>query len=105
MTPPLPPPKGMFDDGALPGHPGRQGADLVERDVRRVADAAFGGTARDGVLYAIAGEDFQPAVVELDGMWTVISRDGIPKDFLNALVESQLARRPRRSGPLLQEAG
>ena len=58
--------EGNVGDGALPGHPGGQGADFIEGDVGRVADAALGGAARDGMLDAIAGEDFQTAVVEHD---------------------------------------
>ena len=58
--------EGDVDDRALPGHPGGQRAHFVERDVGRVADAALGRAARDGVLHAIAGEDFQAAVVELN---------------------------------------
>ena len=66
MTPPLAPPKGMSDDGALPGHPHGQGLDLVERHVRVVADAALGRAAAQVVLDAVAGEDLDAAVVHLD---------------------------------------
>ena len=45
------------DDRALPGHPHREGLDLVERDVLVVADAALGRAAAEVVLDAIAGED------------------------------------------------
>src|SRR5262245_54340955 len=34
-------------NGALPGHPGRECGDLVERDVGVISDAAFGRTKRD----------------------------------------------------------
>ena len=53
------------DHRAFPGHPGGQRAHFVQRHVGREADAALGRAARDGVLHAIAGEDFQPAVVQL----------------------------------------
>ena len=52
-------------DGALPGHPHRQGLDLVEGDVLVVADAALGRAAAEVVLDAIAGEDLHRAVVHL----------------------------------------
>ena len=45
------------DDGALPGHPHREGLDLVEGDVLVVADAALGRAAAQVVLDAVAGED------------------------------------------------
>ena len=53
------------DDGALPGHPHRQGLDLVEGDVLVVADAALGRAAAQVVLDAVAGEDLDAAVVHL----------------------------------------
>ena len=59
--------EGDVDDGALPGHPGGEGADFVESDVGRVTDAAFGGASSDGVLHAVAGEDFDRAVIHADG--------------------------------------
>ncbi len=49
---------------ALPGHPHRQRLDLVERDVRVVADAALRRPARDVVRDAVAGERAHVAVVE-----------------------------------------
>src|SRR5262249_23470897 len=52
---------------AFPGHPGGQRFDLLQSHVGGVADAALGGPSRDGVLHAVAGEDFEAAVVELDG--------------------------------------
>ena len=64
------------DHGAFPGHPGSQRAHFVQRHVGRKADAALGGAARDGMLHAIAGEDFEPAVVELHRNVTVISLAG-----------------------------
>ena len=56
------------DDGALPRHPAGEGANFVERNVGSVADAALGGAARDGMLHAESGEDFEAAVIHLHGM-------------------------------------
>ena len=56
-----------IDHRAFPGHPGGERAHFIEGDVGSEANAAFGRSARDGVLHAIAGEYFQAAVVELDG--------------------------------------
>jgi hypothetical protein len=60
MMPPLPPPNGT---PAIPRHPGRKRLDFIEGDVGMVADAALGGTERDGMLYAIAREHFDVPVV------------------------------------------
>src|SRR5689334_17204920 len=49
------------DHGALPSHPGRQSAHLVDIHVRRVTDAALGWTARKVVLHAKAFEDLDAA--------------------------------------------
>jgi hypothetical protein len=51
---------------ALPGHPHRERLDLVERDVRVVADPALRGPARDVVRDPVAGEDLDAAVVHRD---------------------------------------
>ena len=53
------------DHGALPGHPTGQGAHFVECDVGSVTNAAFARTARNGMLHAEAGENFQMPVVHL----------------------------------------
>ena len=58
--------EGDVDDGALPGHPHRQRLDLVERHARVEPDAALGGPARDRVLHAVAREDLDLLVVQLD---------------------------------------
>ena len=42
------------DEGALPGHPHRQRADVVEVGLRVVSQAALGRSARDVVLDAVA---------------------------------------------------
>ena len=52
-------------DGALPGHPHREGLDLVEGHVLVIADAALGGAAAQVVLDAVAGEDGDGSVVHL----------------------------------------
>ena len=71
--------KGNVHGGGFPGHPSRERFHFVERDTGVIADAAFGGAARDVVLHAKAGEDFHLAVVHL-------GRDG---NFQDALRGSQ----------------
>src|SRR5205823_3946905 len=48
--------EGDVGDGALPGHPGGQGAHLVEGDVGVVADAALARPADVAVQDAVAAE-------------------------------------------------
>jgi len=79
--------EGDVDDGALPGHPGGEGADFVERDVGGVADAAFSGAAGDGVLDAVAGEDFDGAIVHADGDVHDEFAGGLAEDPPNTLIE------------------
>ncbi len=79
--------EGDVDDGALPGHPGGEGADFVEGDVGGVADAAFGRAAGDGVLDAVAGEDFDGAVVHADGDVDDEFAGGLAEDLPDALIE------------------
>ena len=79
--------EGDVDDGALPGHPAGQRAHFVERDVGRVADAALAGAARDGVLDAVAGEDFDGAVVHADGDVDGDLADGRAQDLHDSGVE------------------
>src|SRR5579864_9701027 len=57
--------KGNVDHSALPGHPTGKGAHFIERDVGGVADAAFGWAARDGVLHAESGKNFEVAIIHL----------------------------------------
>ena len=59
----LRPAVGQLDHGALPGHPHRQGADLVDVDRRVVPQAALAGSARDVVLHAVPVEQLGGAVV------------------------------------------
>ena len=56
--------EGNVDDGAFPSHPRSQRADFVKRHIGRETNTAFGRTARDGMLHAISGEDFNAAIVE-----------------------------------------
>ncbi len=58
--------EGNVHHRALPGHPARQRAHFVERDVGRIANAALGRAAGDGVLHPISGEDLQLSVVHVD---------------------------------------
>ena len=60
-------PKRDVGDSALPRHPRRERRHFVETDVRVVPDASLRGTQRDVVLHAVAGEDFDFAVVHLHG--------------------------------------
>src|ERR1019366_3920341 len=75
------------DDGALPGHPGGQRTHFVEGDIGSESDAALGRAARDRVLYAVAGEDFDASIVELN--WNVNGDfpSGSPKPFTHSVVE------------------
>ena len=85
------------DHRALPGHPGGQRAHFVQRHVGRVADAALGRAARDGMLHAIAGEDFEPAVVELHRDVNGDFLGGRAQHLAHAVVQLEPRRRPRRS--------
>ncbi len=89
MTPPLPPPYGMPDDRALPGHPHREGLDLVERDVLVVAEAALGRAAAEVVLDAIAGEDLDRPVVHVDREVDGQLAARLAQDAAHALVHPQ----------------
>ena len=95
---------GEIDDCALPGHPGGEGADLVEGNVGRVADAAFGGAAGDGVLDAVAGEDLDLAIVKHDGDGDGelfgggledLAKTGVEREALSGIVETDLGVTPR----------
>jgi len=57
---------GDVNHRALPGHHGRQGLDLVEVDIRMIADATLAGATHRRVLHAIALEDLDRAVIHLD---------------------------------------
>ena len=59
----LGPAVGDVDQGALPGHPHRQGTDLVEVDLRAVAHPALGRAPGDVVLDPVAGQHLHRPVV------------------------------------------
>ena len=80
-------------DGALPGHPRRERRHFVERHAGVVADAAFGRAERDVVLHAVAGEDFDLAVVHLDRTGDDDLALGMGEDFPDAGLEVENARR------------
>ena len=79
-------------DCALPGHPTGKGADFIERDIGRVAHAAFGGATGNGVLYPESGEDFELAVVHGDRNVNDEFAVGILQDFPYAFIEVELLR-------------
>ena len=82
--------EGDVDHGALPGHPAGEGADFVERDIGRIADAALCRAARDGVLHAEAGENFEMAVIHLHRDVTDDLAVGIAQNAPQAFVKIQL---------------
>ncbi len=59
--------KRHVDDGALPGHPCRQGAHFIQGNVRVVANAAFSGPAHVAVQHAVAGEGPHRTVHQFEG--------------------------------------
>jgi hypothetical protein len=83
--------EGDVDDGALPGHPGGEGADFVEGYVGGVADAAFCGAACDRVLDAVAGEDFDGAVVHADGDVNDDLASGVAEDLPDAFIKIEFS--------------
>ena len=56
------------------------------------AYAAFAGAARDGMLDAIAGEDFQASVIQLDGDVDRELLGGSAQDFAQAVIHIEAAR-------------
>ena len=68
ITPPLAPPKGMFTTAHFQVIQLARARTSSRLTSGRVADAALGGTARDGVLDAIAGENFERPSSMLTGM-------------------------------------
>ena len=106
--------EGDVDHGAFPGHPGGQRAHFVERDIGRKADAAFAGSARDGMLHPIAGENFQPAVVKQDrdvngdllgGRAQDLAHAVVKIQMLSGFVEARLSGDPRILFLLERESG
>ena len=78
-------------DRALPGHPARQSAHFVERDLGRVADAAFAGTACNGVLNPESGENLDAAVVHGDRKVNDNFARGRPEQLPKSFIQIQLA--------------
>src|SRR5256885_14247161 len=77
---------------ALPGHPSRQRAYFVDRNIGSKADSALARPAHRGMQHAISGKHFQSSVIHSDRN---IQRDffaGIFKIPVKPLFESQLAR-------------
>ncbi len=79
-------------DRALPRHPRGECRDLVERHARVIADAALGGAERDVVLNAIAGEDFDPAVVHQDRARHDDLTFGVRQNLPDVRLQSEQAR-------------
>ena len=77
------------DDGALPGHPHRQGADRVDRLLRVEADAALAGAAGVVVLDAEAAEDLHLAVVHPDRDGEVVFAQRDAQQVAGRLVEAE----------------
>ncbi len=76
----------------LPGHPRGERADFIERNIRIKSDAAFSGAANGGVEDAIAGENFELAIVHADGY---VKRDflfGVFQIAVKALFETEFLR-------------
>ena len=87
MTPPLPPPNGMLTTAHF--HVIQDASARTSSSVTSgaIADAALGRPARQGVLHAVAGEDFEPPVVELHGN---VDGDFLVRraqDLLHAVIE------------------
>ena len=92
------------DYGALPGHPTGQGAHFIERDIRRVADAAFCRAARNGVLDTKSGKHLQVPVIHLDrdvnreftvGITQNPPQSVVEIEFLGGQIEARPLRFPR----------
>jgi hypothetical protein len=75
------------EEVGIAGHPGGQRAHFVEGDIGGKANAAFAGAAGDGMLDAIAGEDFQATIVKLDGNVDGDFLGGGAEDFAQTVVQ------------------
>src|SRR5271157_424214 len=78
--------------GALPGHPGREGADFIEADVGSKTDAALAGTSDRGMKDAVTDENFELAVVHADGDVKGDFLIGIFKVTIDTLFKAQFVR-------------
>src|ERR1035441_9815840 len=92
--------EGNVDHGALPGHPAGKGSNFIEGDVGSVADAAFGRTARDGMLHAEAREDLEVAVIHLHRDVDREFAVGITQNAPQALIKVELLGRQVKTRPL-----
>ncbi len=81
--------EGNVDDGAFPRHPRGERAHFIQRYVGRKADAALAGAAHHGMLHAIAGEDFEAAVIKLHGNVDGDFAGWAFEDFANAIVQPE----------------
>src|SRR6201999_1625476 len=83
--------KGDVDYGALPGHPACQGANFIERNIRRVANSALARTTRLRVLHPEAGEHLDAPVVHGHGEMHNNLAGWITQHTPEALVQIQFA--------------
>ncbi len=81
--------QGDIHHGALPGHPGRQGADGVDRLAAVEADAALVGAAGVVVLDAETVEDLGGAVVHVHRQRDVQLAQGPAQQFVHSRVQLQ----------------
>src|SRR5262249_10537541 len=79
--------EGDVDDGALPGHPGGQGPDLIQGDVGVIADAPLARSAHVAVQDAIADEVAHGAVGQLHREFDDDGTDGPLEEFDQAALE------------------
>src|SRR5919197_846744 len=84
--------EGDVRDGALPRHPRRERRDFVEIHAGVIADAALRRTERDVVLHAVAGEDFDLAVVHLHRTRNDDLTFGTGEDLPDARFEGEESR-------------
>src|SRR5438874_458131 len=78
--------------GTFPGHPTGESPHLVERDIRRIANASFRGSARYGMLHTKSGKDFEFAIVhrnrDVDDELAV----GVLQNFPQAFIQIEFLR-------------
>src|SRR5580704_298259 len=84
--------EGNIYDRAFPGHPGGEGSNFIEADVRGETDTALTWASDCGMQHAIAGEDFELAIVERNRN---VNRDflaGVLQVAVKAIFQIQLMR-------------
>ena len=96
---------GDIEQGALPGHPHRQGADLVEGDVGGVAKAALGRSARDVVLHSVPDEQLDLAGIAPQRDRRRSVRDGAWPAWCTCRRHSRELLRPRATGRVRRRMG